>query len=76
VNRRKLGFGLPFGRYLSSKEGQNLLVENFQILGKKLPGFWKSEEWDRFQKEAKSHPDDFAQEILALIWLSVWLEDQ
>jgi asparagine synthase (glutamine-hydrolysing) len=76
VSRRKLGFGLPYGRYLSSPEGQNLLNDAFFLLGEKLPGFWKENEWSRFQKEAKAQPDDFAQEILALIWLSEWLKNQ
>jgi asparagine synthase (glutamine-hydrolysing) len=76
VNRRKLGFGLPYGRYLSSSEGQNLLNDTFNFLGEKLPGFWKMEVWSRFQTEAKAHPDDFAQEILALIWLCNWLKNQ
>lgn len=76
VNRRKLGFGLPYGQYLSSPEGQMLLNDTFYFLREKLPGFWKENEWSRFQTEAKAKPDDFSQETLALICLSGWLKNQ
>lgn len=76
VNRRKLGFGLPFGQYLSSQEGQNLLNGTFRFLDENLPGFWKNQQWSHFQKEAKANTDEFAQECLALIWLSAWLKNQ
>jgi len=76
VNRRKLGFGLPYGRHLSSPDGQNVMKETFLLLNEKLPGFWKELQWSHFQKEALANPDEFAQECLALVWLAAWLKNQ